>query len=585
MRNEALETHAVRRVRLLAAPRPPGGRVLAGTDDRLYPARRSCPPLECRAPEGDCRATLRAVDGIGPRLAGRRRGPRGARGGGAPLPRPRAAARGVAIAARQTLLSTFLFYQTMAYVGRGAGEFLAALERGGPEAGRRALGMARVLGGIDVEVAEGDGPWRAIGSFDEAGPIAGDLRVVPFEATGAGPLRVRLRLARGHWRLDAVALADLGEPVAPIRLEPASVERDGRRDDGARARLVDGERHLVTRPGDAYRLIFRLPPSDGRLDLFLESEGFYYEWMRSEWLAEEDPRMAALALADPAEALRRLAPAYKAEEPASSGRSGPAASESEVRACDFSRAPRARATLAALVAGGCAARTSDVFGRAVTLVPREAGARRRRASSWPSTRGGSGCARRTECVTSTPPPLREVRVRRHNLTGGWAVRWGLVGGLVSGVAMTAACCSVEGNDAGGCASGRSRAGEPLDARRVPGRAEPRRVLAALPRPAERPAEAYARLPAGPAEGCRPDRWTRDRPRRGEATLVASKPTATRTVTRPRRTVAPRYGSRAQPGGRPVRRNSSSRSARAFFARRSSSVSTNSLTFIWTGMPW
>ncbi len=37
--------------------------------------------------------------------------------------------------------------------------------------------------------------------------------------------------------------------------------------------------------------------------------------MRSEWLAEEDTRMAALALANPAEALRRLAPAYKAEEP------------------------------------------------------------------------------------------------------------------------------------------------------------------------------------------------------------------------------------------------------------------------------
>ncbi|HSD28956.1 MAG TPA: hypothetical protein VLL75_16780, partial [Vicinamibacteria bacterium] len=51
------------------------------------------------------------------------------------------------------------------------------------------------------------------------------------------------------------------------------------------------------------------------LEIFLESEGFYYEWMRSEWLAEEDPGMAALALADPAEALRRLAPAYKAEEP------------------------------------------------------------------------------------------------------------------------------------------------------------------------------------------------------------------------------------------------------------------------------
>ena len=240
MRNEALETHAVRRVRLLAAPRPPGGRVLAGTDDRLYSARALVPPLECRAPEGDCRATLARDRRDGPRP--RRRTTRTSRrarcwSSASPAARGR---RGVAIAARQTLLSTFLFYQTMAYVGRGAGEFLAALERGGPEAGRRALGMARVLGGIDVEVAEGDGPWRAIGSFDEAGPIAGDRRVLPFEASGASPLRVRLRLARGHWRLDSVALAELGEPLAPVRLEPFSVERDGHRDDRARARLRRG---------------------------------------------------------------------------------------------------------------------------------------------------------------------------------------------------------------------------------------------------------------------------------------------------------------------------------------------------------
>jgi hypothetical protein len=128
-------------------------------------------------------------------------------------------------------------------------------------------------------------------------------------------VHVRLRLARGHWRVDAVALAALGEPVVPVAIEPASVERDGRPDQQARATLAHGAEHLVTQPRDAYRLTFRLPPSGVPLELFLESEGYYYEWMRSEWLAEEDPAMAALALADPAEALRRLAPAYKAEEP------------------------------------------------------------------------------------------------------------------------------------------------------------------------------------------------------------------------------------------------------------------------------
>ncbi len=313
MRNEALETHAVRRVRLLAAKRPPGGRVLAGADDRLHPARGLVPALECRAPEGDCREALAATDGTarvspadGADLAAREV---------VELSFPAArGSRGVVLAARQTLLSTFLFYQTMAYTGRAAGEFLAAIERGGKEAGRRALGMARVLGGIEVEVTEGGSPWRPIGRFDEAGPIAGDRRVLPFEATGAGPLRVRLRLARGHWRLDSVAVADLGDPIVPSRLAPFSVERDGHRDDRALAILLEGDRHLVTHPRDAFRLRFRLPPSDSPLELFLESEGFYYEWMRGEWLAEEDPALAALAVADPAEALRRLAPAYKTQE-------------------------------------------------------------------------------------------------------------------------------------------------------------------------------------------------------------------------------------------------------------------------------
>ena len=75
--------------------------------------------------------------------------------------------------------------------------------------------MARALGGIEVEVREGEGAWRPAGAFDEAGPIAGDLRVLPFEAGGSGEIGVRLRLARGHFRLDAVALARLGEEVAP----------------------------------------------------------------------------------------------------------------------------------------------------------------------------------------------------------------------------------------------------------------------------------------------------------------------------------------------------------------------------------
>jgi hypothetical protein len=315
MRNEALETHAVRTVRVLAVPRPAGGRVFAGIDGRFYPARDVAGPRACRAAEGDCLAAVASPDGAERAsladehdLATRET-----------VEIDLAAARGrvgLVLAARQTLLTTYLFYQSMAYFGSRAGEFLATLERGGPALASRATGMARALGGIDVEVAEGGRDWRPIGTFDEAGPIATDVQVLPFEATGDGPLRVRLRLAKGHWRIDHVALARLATPLTPQPRVPFEVERGAEPDPRAQALLEQDDRHLITFPGDAYRLSFALPEAPHGLELFLETEGYYYEWMRDEWLAEEDAEMAFLVLFEPEEALRRMAGPFKQHEPA-----------------------------------------------------------------------------------------------------------------------------------------------------------------------------------------------------------------------------------------------------------------------------
>ena len=115
------------------------------------------------------------------------------------------------------------------------------------------------------------------------------------------------------------------------------------------------------------------------------------------------------------------------------------------------RAPVAAVAFAALVAGGCAARTSGVLGRPVTLVLREAGAPKVKGELLAVDQGRVWVRTKDGMRDFAPDTLQEVRVRRHNLTGRWAVRWGLVGGLVSGVAMAAACSSVEGNDPGGCA--------------------------------------------------------------------------------------------------------------------------------------
>ncbi|MFI5183341.1 MAG: hypothetical protein ACHQNV_03000 [Vicinamibacteria bacterium] len=314
MRNEAMETHAVRRVRLLSVPRPPGARVFATREGLFHEVSELRSPTSCQAPEGDCLAEVARPDDD------ERRSVTDARDLAAreeiDLLFPDAPTRGgIVIKARQSLLSTFLFYQTLAYMGRRAGDWLAMVDGGSPEQAKNVMGMSRVLGGIDVDVAEDGGEWQRFGTFDEAGPIAGDTQVVRLGTRShEGPLRVRLLMAKGHWRIDWVALGELGVARDARALEPLLVERGGRPDASALASLRGRGNRLITLPGDEYRLTFALPAGAQASELFLESEGYYYEWMRQEWLAEEDPEMVALILSRPEEALRRLAGIFKTRE-------------------------------------------------------------------------------------------------------------------------------------------------------------------------------------------------------------------------------------------------------------------------------
>lgn len=304
MKNEALETHVVRRVRLLVAPRPPEGRVLATPDGRYREATEIRPLDGCVAPEGDCLARVQALDGQerftetdGSDLARREvielRLPPGSPG-----------PHGLLIASRQSLASTYLFYQSLAYLGRSAGATLAALERGDPTVGNALGRLQRALGGIEISAETADGSWIPAGEVHEMGPLASDLVAVPLPAAATG--RLRLRLAKGHWRIDYLASVRLGSHVEPRAIDPSSLTDDGGRPVGTQS--------LTTLPGDTYSYSFALPQDGPVYELFLESQGYYLEWMREEWLAEENSFRAAQLVLDPAQLLRDIAPEFKRQE-------------------------------------------------------------------------------------------------------------------------------------------------------------------------------------------------------------------------------------------------------------------------------
>ena len=317
MTTEALETHVVRHVALLAVPRAEGTRVIADDGGTLRIAHSLLAPSRCTASEGDCTASLTAFDDRERFSKADRRDlatretielefP--AAEAGAPL--------GIAIASRQTLMSTYLFYQMLAYLGDEAGAFLAALERGDSRADRGAKALGKVLGPIEVQVRDADGDWRTVGETEETGPIATDLRLVPLPVVSDGrPLAVRLRLTRGHWRLDQVALAVLGDTVQPLTIEPSEVLRGQVEDAAALQKLRPMGDALVTGPGDEYTLHFDLPDDASKYELLLESRGYYIEWMRDTWMREQSRMRVRAAVMNPSGFLRTVAPSYAKWEP------------------------------------------------------------------------------------------------------------------------------------------------------------------------------------------------------------------------------------------------------------------------------
>jgi hypothetical protein len=313
--NEALETHVIRYADVLAVPRPHGVRVFHTPDGRFRPAIGLRPPSDCADTGGDCLEAVAAFD----------RRERTSLSDSLDLATREtidlkfdsnvSGELGLVIAYRQSLMSTYLLYQTLAYLGTHASSALAALATGGEGARERVQGMGQLLGRIEVLVPDSAGGWVHAGSAGETGPLAPDTKVVPVPRTDEGPIRIRLQLTRGLWRIDYLALAHLGAPLQPVRVAPARVRRAGREDSTAWRALADSGKALVTLPGDVYDLIYLLPPHPERYELFLESRGYYLEWMRQEWLAEENLALAARILLDPARALQMLAPGFKRQEP------------------------------------------------------------------------------------------------------------------------------------------------------------------------------------------------------------------------------------------------------------------------------
>ena len=312
MKNEALETHVVRSVDVLAVPTKKNSRVFLDQHQKFWRAAKLLPPVSAIAQERDCRHALSHADG----------NERFSLADSSFLSTKEeielefdvdpGQSYGLVVGSRQTLMPTYLLYQALAYMGSDAGHWLAELER--KKLSVRHSALEQHIGGIEALLPSSGNYWSVAGSIDEHGPLATDIHLISLGEISSRTCKLKLRMTKGAWRIDYVALAELTAPVSPIRIRPYSVRRDGREELEARSLLLDSARVLVTFPGDSYSLHYKLPDAQTHYEFFLESRGYYLEWIRKEWIEEQNPFFLAEMFLAPARALKRLAPEFKRVE-------------------------------------------------------------------------------------------------------------------------------------------------------------------------------------------------------------------------------------------------------------------------------
>ena len=315
IKNEALETHFLKEVNLLVADKPNNAEMVLQTSDNDFLALKNIrAPLQCRNPGYSCLSQIAEDDRIewysladSTNLATKEEMHLVFEAN----PDQEAA---LVLTSRQSLMTTYLFYQSLAYFGRSVGYWMARFERGDKRMMRLSQRFYDRLGGIEVWQKVND-RYELVEEVVEMGPIASDTHLIPLLSSSKDTIEIKLVLTKGLWRIDRINVADnLGKvpwhSIGPV--EGSSVTHEGL---DIVQTLHDPEEYVVTYPGDEVRLTYDLSGFGTSRELFIESTGYYLEWTREEWLADESPRHAYMMFNFPGRYLKRMAPHFKKAEP------------------------------------------------------------------------------------------------------------------------------------------------------------------------------------------------------------------------------------------------------------------------------
>ena len=316
MKNEALETHCVKNVKLLAYPREKGEKVYHSGKDEFYLCENLYTPTDATDESGRINDLLTYMD-IQERFS---------------YADSKNLAQketifltfdninqndklGLVLHFRQTLMTTYFIYSALEYMGDEVSDYFAKIEGNNELMKKLNGGMKELLGDIDVYVLdEKNNTWQFQGGLNETGPIAINKQIVPLKNSNkSNTIKLKLILNKGLWRIDYAALTNIKSKVEPIEIQPSSILNKGKTDFSALEKINSPNDYLISMPGNEFKLNFILPEKRD-YELFLFAKGYYLEWMREEWLAGKNSLKLKQLFEKPEAYLKDEAANYKVYE-------------------------------------------------------------------------------------------------------------------------------------------------------------------------------------------------------------------------------------------------------------------------------
>jgi len=145
--------------------------------------------------------------------------------------------------------------------------------------------------GLHVSVRRG-GEWQEAADVPDAGPIAWRDVAAVIPAPPGDTLRVRLSFVADEWRLGKVSVATRFRRPVPQRFAPSALVAAHTTADADALRSVTetDARYLETTPGQQFTLRFGTgaAPRDSVRTFLLATDGYYTEWIRGDWVRQAE---------------------------------------------------------------------------------------------------------------------------------------------------------------------------------------------------------------------------------------------------------------------------------------------------------